>query len=159
MIESQLKIVFNHEIPTSLDTDQRHQALNARGYKLTAPRRAVLDVIAGMHESLSPAEIHERARCRYPHLGLVTVYRTLDILVETGVVRRMHRDDGCHGYALAQAAHGHHLICSSCNQVVEFAECGLDRLLKSVARRTGFRVEGHWLQVFGLCPNCRPDRP
>jgi len=159
VIESQLKIVFNHEIPTSLDTDQRHQALNARGYKLTAPRRAVPDVIAGMHESLSPAEIHERARCRYPHLGLVTVYRTLDILVETGVVRRMHRDDGCHGYALAQAAHGHHLICSSCNQVVEFAECGLDGLLKSVARRTGFRVEGHWLQVFGLCPNCRPDRP
>jgi len=147
VIESQLKIVFNHEIPTSLDTDQRHQALNARGYKLTAPRRAVLDVIAGMHESLSPAEIHERARCRYPHLGLVTVYRTLDILVETGVVRRMHRDDGCHGYALAQAAHGHHLICSSCNQVVEFAECGLDGLLKSVARRTGFRVEGHWLSV------------
>ena len=143
MIESQLKIVFNHEIPTSLDTDQRHQALNARGYKLTAPRRAVHDVIAGMHESLSPAEIHERGRCRYPHLGLVTVYRTLDILVETGVVRRMHRDDGCHGYALAQAAHGHHLICSSCNQVVEFAECGLDGLLKSVARRTGFRVEGH----------------
>ena len=64
-----------------------------------------------------------------------------------GVVRRMHRDDGCHGYALAQAAHGHHLICSSCNQVVEFAECGLDGLLKSVARRTGFRVEGHWLSV------------
>jgi Fur family ferric uptake transcriptional regulator len=147
VIESQLKIVFNHEIPTSLDTDQRHQALNARGYKLTAPRRAVLDVIAGMHESLSPAEIHERARCRYPYLGLVTVYRTLDILVETGVVRRMHRDDGCHGYALAQAAHGHHLICSSCNQVVEFAECDLDGLLKSVARRTGFRVEGHWLSV------------
>ena len=143
----------------SLDADQLSRMFNMRGHKSTAPRRAVLDVIAEMHESLSPAEICERARCRYPHLGLVTVYRTLDILVEVGVVRRMHRDDGCHSYALAQAAHGHHLICSSCNQVVEFAECDLDGLLKSVARKTGFRVEGHWLEVFGLCPNCRRDRP
>ena len=140
------------------DTERLGQALYARGYKLTAPRQAVLDVVARMTQSLSPAEIYARARRRYPRLGLVTVYRTLDILVEAGMVRRMHKDDGCHGYALAQAAHGHHLICSSCNQVVEFAECDLDALLKNVARKTGFRIEGHWLEVFGLCPKCRPDR-
>jgi Fur family ferric uptake transcriptional regulator len=144
----------------SINTDQLSHELAMQGYKLTAPRRAVLDVVAAMHESLSPAEIYERARRRYPRLGLVTVYRTLDLLMEAGVLRRMHMDAarGCHGYALAQAAHGHHLICSSCNQVVEFAECDLDRLLKSVARQTGFRIEGHWLEVFGLCPNCRPDK-
>jgi len=142
----------------SLDTDQLNQALNTRGYKLTAPRRAVLDVVAAMQESLSPADIYRRARRRYPRLGLVTVYRTLEILVEAGALRRVHLDDGCHCYAPTQAAHGHHLICSSCNQVVEFAECDLDGLLKSVARKTGFRVERHWLEVFGLCPNCRPDR-
>jgi len=139
----------------SLDPDQLNQALDTRGYKLTAPRRAVLEIVAGMRESLSPAEIHKRARRRYPRLGLVTVYRTLDILVKAGVVRRMHLDDGCHGYALAQAAHGHHLICSSCNQVVEFDGCDLDALFKSVARKTGFRIEGHWLEVFGRCPKCQ----
>ncbi len=139
----------------SINTDQLCHELAIRGYKLTAPRRAVLDVIAGMCESLSPAEIYERGQRRYPRLGLVTVYRTLDILVEAGVLRRMHGDDGCHGYALAQAAHGHHLICSSCNQVVEFDGCDLDALFKSVARQTGFRIEGHWLEVFGRCPKCR----
>jgi Fur family ferric uptake transcriptional regulator len=139
----------------SLNTEQLGQALNTRGYKLTAPRRAVLDVIAGMRESLSPAEIYERARRRHSRLGLVTVYRTLDILVEAGVVRRLHRDDGCHRYALAQAAHGHHLICLSCNQVIEFDGCDLDGLFKSVARKTGFRIEGHWLEVFGRCPKCQ----
>ena len=142
----------------SLDADQLSQMLNVRGYKSTAPRRAVLDIVAAMQESLSPAEIYRRARRRYPRLGLVTVYRTLEILVEAGALRRMHLDDGCHSYAPTQASHSHHLICSSCNQVVEFAECDLDGLLKSVARKTGFRVEGHWLEVFGLCPNCRPDR-
>ena len=139
----------------SLDAAQLGQALGERGYKLTAPRRAVLDVIAAMRQSLSPAEIYTRAHRRYPRLGLVTVYRTLDILVEAGVLRRVHRDDGCHGYALSQAEHGHHLICSSCNQVIEFQECDLDGLLKSIAHKTGFRIEGHWLEVFGRCPKCQ----
>jgi Fur family ferric uptake transcriptional regulator len=130
----------------SINTDQLSHELAMRGYKLTAPRRAVLDVIAGMCESLSPAEIYQRGQRRY---------RTLDILVEAGMLRRMHRDDGCHSYALAQAAHGHHLICSSCNQVVEFDGCDLDALFKSVARKTGFRIEGHWLQVFGRCAKCQ----
>ena len=139
----------------SFDADQLNQAIRTQGYKLTLPRRAVLDVVAAMRESLSPAEIHQRARRRYPRLGLVTVYRTLDILVEAGVLRRMHTDDGCHSYALTQATHGHHLICSRCNQVIEFDGCDLNDLFKSVARKTGFSIEGHWLEVFGRCPNCQ----
>ncbi len=139
----------------SLSLDQLRQALSTRGYKLTAPRRAVLDVVAGMCESLSPAEIYERARRRYSRLGLVTVYRTLDILVEVGILRRIHLEDGCHSYALAQAAHGHHLICSKCKEVIEFDGCDLDGLFKTVARKTGFRIEGHWLELFGRCPKCQ----
>ncbi len=140
-----------------LDADEINRALYARGYKLTAPRRAVVEVVTGMHELLSPAEIYERARRRYPHLGLVTVYRTLDILAELGVVRRVHLDDGCHGYACVKAAHAHHLICSGCNQVIEFDECGLDDLMIKIERQTGFRVEGHWLEVFGRCPRCQRE--
>ena len=139
----------------SLKTEQISQAINAHGYKLTAPRRAVLDVVAAMHQSLTPAEIYERARKRYARLGLVTVYRTLDIFVQAGVLRRIHLDDGCHGYALAEAAHGHHLICRWCSQVVEFDGCDLDGLLQGIARKTGYRIEGHWLEVFGRCPKCQ----
>jgi Fur family ferric uptake transcriptional regulator len=139
----------------SISAEQIRQALSAHGYKLTAPRRAVLDVVAAMHQSLTPAEIFERAHKRYGRLGLVTVYRTLDILVEAGVLRRIHMDDGCHGYAPAEAAHGHHLICRRCNQVVEFDGCDLDDLFRGVARKTGYRIEGHWLEVFGRCPKCQ----
>jgi Fur family ferric uptake transcriptional regulator len=83
------------------------------------------------------------------------VYRTLDVLAECGAVRRVHQSDGCHSYAPASAGHAHHVICEKCQSVAEFAGCDLNELFRSVQRRTGYKIEGHWLELFGLCPNCR----
>jgi Fe2+ or Zn2+ uptake regulation protein len=129
--------------------------LTAHGYKLTRPRLAVLRVVAEAHESLSPAEIHARARKFHPPTGLVTVYRTLDVLTECGAVRKVHQPDGCHSYAPASEGHAHHVICEKCQSVAEFEGCDLSELFRAVQRRTGFKVEDHWLELFGLCPNCR----
>lgn len=131
------------------------EAFTARGYKLTRPRRAVLKVIADSGATLSPAEIYTRAKKVYARTGLVTVYRTLEALAECGAVRKVHQADGCHSYALASEGHAHHLICDKCHAVVEFDNCDLAGLLKTVQRRTGFKIEGHWLELFGLCPNCK----
>jgi Fur family ferric uptake transcriptional regulator len=136
--------------------DLLSNTLAQRGHKLTQPRRAVLRVIAETEATLTPAEIHRRAQAYYPHTGLVTVYRTLDLLVEAGAVRKIHQSDGCHSYAPASAGHAHHLICQGCQSVVEFSECDLGELLALVQRRTGYQVSGHWLELFGLCPQCRP---
>jgi Fe2+ or Zn2+ uptake regulation protein len=130
-------------------------ALAGRGYKLTRPRRAVLRVVAETSASLKPAEIHARARRHYARTSLVTVYRTLDVLAECGAIRRIHQADGCHAYARASEGHAHHIICEKCHSVAEFDYCDLDELLAAVQRRTGFRVESHWLELFGACPNCR----
>lgn len=129
--------------------------LTSRGYKLTRPRLAVLQVVSQAHESLSPAEIHTRARKLYPQTGLVTVYRTLDVLAECGAVRKLHQPDGCHSYAPATEGHAHHVICENCQSVTEFADCDLKEMVRAVQRRTGYKIEGHWLELFGLCPNCR----
>ena len=134
-------------------------ALTARGYKLTRPRRAVLRVIAEAGQRLNPAEIHARARQVYRQTGLVTVYRTLDVLVECGAVRKVHETDGCHAYALASEGHSHHVICANCHSVTEFGDCDLAGLLKAVQRRTGYKIEGHWLELFGQCPACRQSAP
>ncbi len=131
------------------------KALSERGYKLTQPRRAVLRVVAETSASLTPAEIHQRARKFYPQTSLVTVYRTLEVLVECATIRRIHQSDGCHAYARASEGHAHHVICERCRSVVEFDCCDLGDLLAAVQRRTGFHVEGHWLELFGACPNCR----
>ena len=139
-----------------LNADSLAQTLAARGYKLTQPRRAVLHVVAQANVSLSPAEIHARAQKIYRRTGLVTVYRTLDVLVECGAVRKVHEETtGCHAYALASEGHAHHVICEKCHSVTEFEECDLAALLNTAQRRTGYKIEGHWLELFGLCPNCR----
>jgi Fur family transcriptional regulator, ferric uptake regulator len=129
--------------------------LVARGHKLTRPRRAVLNVIAASAESLTPAEIHARAQKHYRPTGLVTVYRTLELLTECGAVRKIHAPDGCHAYAPASEGHAHDIICQKCHAVIEFDNCDLADLLATVQRRTGYQVSGHWLELFGYCPRCQ----
>ena len=126
------------------------------GHKLTRPRRAVLRVIAASAESLTPADIHARAQKHYRQTGLVTVYRTLELLTECGAVRKIHGPDGCHAYAPASEGHAHHIICEKCHAVTEFDNCDLTALLARVQRLTGYQVSGHWLELFGLCPRCQP---
>jgi Fe2+ or Zn2+ uptake regulation protein len=145
--------------PTVFTEASLAEALAARGYKLTQPRRAVLRVIVEAGQRLNPAEIHTRARKVYRQTGLVTVYRTLDVLVECGAVRKVHESDGCHAYALAGEGHGHHVICATCHSVTEFEDCDLADLFRAVQRRTGYKIEGHWLELFGQCPTCRQSAP
>ena len=130
--------------------------LVARGHKLTQPRRAVLKVMARSAESLTPAEIRARAQKYYRQTGLVTVYRTLELLIECGAVRKIHGSDGCHAYAPASEGHAHSIVCEKCHAVTEFDNCDLADLLATVQRRTGYRVSGHWLELYGYCPRCRP---
>ncbi len=128
--------------------------LTAHGHKLTRPRRAVLRVVAG-GDSLNPYEIHARARRLYARTGLVTVYRTLDLLAACGAVRKVHESAGCHSYALASEGHAHHIICAECHAVTEFSDCDLADLLRAAQRRTGYTIQDHWLELFGTCPACQ----
>ncbi len=128
------------------------------GYKVTAPRRAVLRSVARMRAPLTVHEILARSKRSYPRLGLVTVYRTLEILRALGYVRRLHMESGCHTYAAALTAHGHYLICSRCGRAVEFDNCRMQGMLRGVAQRTGYRISSHWLELFGQCPRCQRSR-
>ena len=129
--------------------------LSSRGFKLTRQRLAVLDVVARCDGCLAPAGVHTMAKAVCPDIGLTTVYRTLEILTGLGAVRRVHSEEGCHSYAVATGGHNHHVICSVCNTVVEFTGCNLAAVLTAVSGQTGFRVEGHWLQLMGTCPECQ----
>jgi Fe2+ or Zn2+ uptake regulation protein len=130
--------------------------LEELGYRLTRPRLAVVRCLYGASSWLRPEDVLERARPLCPSLGLVTVYRTLGLLEELGLVRRIHVEPGCHGYAPAGLQHGHHLVCRSCHQVLEFPGSeDLDPLIDKISRKTGFLVEGHVLELTGRCPDCR----
>jgi Fur family transcriptional regulator, ferric uptake regulator len=119
--------------------------MRGRGYKATPQRLAVLGALAAeQHQTL------EEIRARCPEVGLVTVYRTLDLLCEIGAVRRLDLGDGPR-YELAENHH-HHLVCESCGAVSEFEECPLDlRRLQDV----DFEVASHSLEIYGRCVVCR----
>jgi Fur family ferric uptake transcriptional regulator len=135
--------------------EEMAQALREAGYRLTRPRLAVLQVLQENSRYLSPAEICECGRALYPSLGLVTVYRTLEMLDKLGLARRVHGRGNCHGYARADSASGHYLVCRRCGQVTEFPCEGMRGIIEAVRQQSGFTIEEHLLELGGLCPACQ----
>lgn len=121
--------------------------MRGRGYKATPQRMAVLRALAAeQHQSM------ESIRSRCPRVGMVTVYRTLDLLNGLGIVRRLDLGDGAR-YELAEDHH-HHAICDSCGDISEFDECPLDPQRLPVAD-SGFEARSHSVEVYGTCAACR----
>ena len=87
----------------NLDLNTLNVQLSEQGYKLTRQRKAVVEVVAHTRTRLSAADVFAKAQRACPDLGLTTVYRTLEILEQLGVIRRLHLDDGCEGFAPAAA--------------------------------------------------------
>jgi Fur family ferric uptake transcriptional regulator len=139
----------------TLDETNIVEQLSQAGYRITRPRRAVIQVLLEDDGYSSPAEVHARARSYCPTVGLVTVYRTLDLLSHMGFVRRIHTEDGCHNYAAAAHGHRHHVICRLCGAAVEVEGCDLSPFLARVSHETGFQIEDHLLELVGLCSACR----
>ncbi len=130
--------------------------LKSAGYRLTQSRAAVVRIINETNGWLRPEQVHALAKIYCPSLGLVTVYRTLTLLVELGYIRRIHFGDKCHGYARVELSHGHHLVCRGCNQAIEIAGTeDLKPLMKQVQNETGFVIEDHLLELVGLCRECQ----
>ena len=129
--------------------------LQDNGYRLTGARRAVVEIIATSHRALTPVEVYDQARDQYSALGLVTVYRTLEKLEELGLIQRVHQPQGCQAFITAGKGHQHLLLCSKCGKTILFEGDDLEQFIKSVARKTGYQINEHWLQLFGLCENCK----
>jgi Fur family ferric uptake transcriptional regulator len=130
-------------------------ALQASGCRLTTVRRAVVETMTGSGRALTPVEVYDAARERCPGLGLVSVYRTLEKLEELGLVQRVHQAKGCQAFITAGEGHQHLLICSRCGKATLFDGDDLAGLFQRVAEQTGYKVEDHWLELFGLCKACQ----
>jgi len=132
--------------------------IREHGYKLTPQRHAVLKVIAASHDHLTPEAIFAKVHLEDPGIGLVTVYRTLDLLTELNLVCLFHTADGSRSYMMRRPTeHHHHLVCTRCGMVVDFTACDLKDLEKTLSEKTGFAIDGHLLELSGLCPECRPS--
>lgn len=129
--------------------------LQESGCRVTAPRQAVLQVVAEADRALSPTDIYDIGRESYEKLGLVTVYRTLEMLEDLDLVMRVHRLDNCHAFVAGIEGHQHLLLCERCGRVEYFSGDNIDSLVDRVEQDSGFKVKEHWLQFIGLCENCK----
>ncbi len=130
------------------------ERLRQAGYRLTAPRRAVLQVIEATDKHLGYAETLEQGRAIYPALGRATVYRTLELLTDLGILRPIHQSDGRVRFARVADGH-HHLICLGCGAAIHFDECPLAELEQTLEKRLRFQIQGHLIEFYGVCRECQ----
>ena len=128
--------------------------LRQAGYKLTAPRLAVIEVIETSQKHLNHSETLKRGRAIHPALSRATVYRTLDILIDLGVLRPVHLGDGDTRFARVDGGH-HHLVCLSCGAAIHFDECLVEELKQELSERLNFKIQSHLLELYGLCKECQ----
>lgn len=139
------------------------QILRSRGYRLTLPRRVILNLMLQSNEHLNAKEIYARINKKFPDIGLTTVYRTLDLLVELGLINRFEFGDGYSSYELGKDAkdHHHHLICSKCGKIIDYSDFiddevkFFDMIEKYLAKKHDFVILGHEVQFYGHCRKCR----
>ena len=132
-------------------------ALRRHGFKLTPQRRAVIGAIAASQDHLTPAAIYQKVRQDHPTIGLATIYRTLQVLARLELICELHAGGSCHSYTIGAPEHHHHLICSNCGEVIDFAGYDISPLEQRLSRETGFEIEGHLLEFIGRCQNCQQN--
>ena len=125
-------------------------ALEEKGYRDTAPRRAIVQAIAQTEKHFTAEDL----RAQLPEVGRATIYRSLKLLLDAGVVCRVLLEDGNLHYQLSHRGHHHHLLCVECGVSEDLTGCDIEDQLKNVAAAHQFQVSGHWLEIYGRCLNC-----
>jgi Fur family transcriptional regulator, ferric uptake regulator len=120
----------------------------ANGLRLTGPRRVIASVLDSAHDHPDAEELHRRVAAIEPKIALSTVYRTLKLLSDSGILERHQFADGRVRYENADHEHHDHLIDLASGQVIEFHSPLIEELQARIARDLGYRIVGHRLQLF-----------
>ncbi len=129
-----------------------------RGLKHSRQRNAIVEAFYSMGGHVPVEALVARVRQQDPRVSLATVYRTMKLLAESGLAVARQFGDGQTRYETARDQHHDHLICTGCGRIVEFENERIEEQQLRVARRHGFTVESHKLELYGRCPACRRGR-
>lgn len=142
-----------------------HGRFRGCGYRMTVPREAILNVLSNTYKHLSAEEVYMAVHKVQPNVGLTTVYRTLELLVQMGLVFKFDFGDGRARYELSEGPkgtrHHHHLVCTSCGRVVDYTDFIdeevelLNQTEKGLSKKYNFEITNHLIQFYGLCDGCR----
>ena len=129
-----------------------------RGLKTTRQRTLIIDLFFAMHGHLTVEEVWARVRQDDPRVSVATVYRTMKLLSESGLAHARNFGDGQARYEAAVGREHHdHLICTRCGTIIEFENDQIERMQDAVARRHGFKVTSHKMELYGLCKSCQKN--
>jgi Fur family ferric uptake transcriptional regulator len=145
------------------DVEQLRARLNdymsRHGLRSTEQRRVVTEQFFASDGHLSIEDLLEKVRVEEPGIGYATVYRTLKLLKDCGLAFERHFGDGVSRYEVAwEDEHHDHLICIECQKIVEFEDDGIEQLQHQVAKRHGFELVRHKLELYGVCADCQARR-
>jgi Fur family ferric uptake transcriptional regulator len=142
-----------------------HGKFRGGGYRLTVPREAILKVLSKTPEHLSAEEIYMTVHKTYPAVGLTTIYRTLELLVQMGLVYKFDFGDKRARYELAEGLQGkqhhHHLLCTDCGKIVDYTDFVekekelISQTEKGLSKKFNFKITNHLIQFYGLCEKCQ----
>ena len=151
----------------SISQEKFKEMLKEKGLKVTNQRLLVLQVLAEHgDEHMTEEDIFELVKEDYPEIGLATIYRTVQLLLDMQLVDRIMLDDGCVRYEIGDFLdeqeghrhHHHHLICTECGSVSAFRDDLLEDLEAYIEKETGFQVTDHELKFYGVCKKCREEK-
>ncbi len=145
-----------------------HGRFRGCGYRLTVPREIILDVLSKTSKHLSAEDIYMIVHKTYSNIGLTTIYRTLELLVQIGLVCKFEFGDGRARYELSEGPkgtrHHHHLVCTNCDRVIDYMDFIddeielLTRTEKGLSQKFNFKITNHLIQFYGLCNKCQNKR-
>jgi len=135
--------------------DQFLKYLAGRGLRSTNQRGTILAIFIQAGHHVSAEELYARVKKVHPGIGYATVYRTLKLLEEAGLAEARRFDDGFTRFEYKSANDHHdHLICTQCGAIIEFENERIEALQKDVAKKKGFNVQSHKLELYGRCAGC-----
>ena len=137
-------------------TEHAHSTLVASGARTGGARSAVIDLLAQEECCLSAQEMWDRLRRRKHSASLASVYRTVELLHDRGLLQRVDVGAGVARYERAQPGgeHHHHVVCDSCGAIAAFEDDSLERAIDALGKRLRHRVEAHEVVIRGVCPKC-----
>lgn len=148
----------------AISQEKFKEMLKEKGLKVTNQRLLVLEVLeAHSDRHMTAEDVYELVKEDYPEIGLATIYRTLQLLLEMQLVDRINLDEGCVRYEIGETFYGktagkhhhHHLICKTCGKILPFKDDLLDELERRIEEEMGFHVLDHELKFYGQCRECR----
>lgn len=132
------------------------RALEDAGHRTTDARRAVAELIASRDGAFETADLVADSRRRKLGVARATIFRTLELLTGVGAVERLDLPSGAHSYVRCDTrGHHHHVVCTRCQRAVDLEGLGMTPIIAEVERRTGYKVDRHRVELWGLCPACQ----